>query len=78
MTVRMQQGTIFIEGDCPSGDAEELLQFVLADPAAIIDWRNCHSAHTAVVQVLLAANREILGPPQGAILASVLAPALNR
>ena len=78
MTVRMQQGTILLEGDCPSGDAEELLQFVLADPAAIIDWRSCQSAHTAVVQVLLAANRDTLGPPQGAFLKLILAPALSK
>lgn len=77
MTVRMDQGVIFLEGHCPSGDAEDLLQILLTDPAAPIDWRTCESAHTAVVQVLLAARRDIAGPPVGAILA-LIAPALAR
>ena len=77
MTVRMQQGVILLEGHCPSGDAEYLLQELLADPGAYVDWRTCESAHTAVVQVLLAAKRDILGPPLSAVLASI-APALTR
>ncbi|MET0709816.1 MAG: hypothetical protein ABWY82_23690 [Tardiphaga sp.] len=71
MTVRMQDGVILLEGDCPSGDAEDLLQVLLTEPAADIDWRTCKSAHTAVVQVLLAARRDMLGPPLGAVLASI-------
>lgn len=76
MTVRMQQGDILLEGHCLSGDAEELLQILLADPAARVDWRTCESAHTAVVQVLLAAKREVVGPPMGAILALIV-PAMS-
>ena len=77
MTVRMQQGAILLEGHCPSGDAEELLQILLTDPAACVDWRKCESAHTAVIQVLLAAKREMLGPPAGAVLALIV-PAVSR
>ena len=77
MTVRMDQGIIILEGRCPSGDAEDLLQFLLTDPAAPIDWQTCEAAHTAVVQVLLAASRDTLGPPLGEVLASI-APALTR
>ncbi len=75
MTVGMHQGVIVLEGHCPSGDAENLLQLLLSDPAAYVDWRTCEAAHTAVVQVLLAAGRDIVGPPAGAGLAQ-LAPAL--
>jgi hypothetical protein len=77
MTVRMQQGIVVLEGHCSSGDAEYLLQVLLTDPAAYVDWRTCESAHTAVVQVLLAAKRDILGPPVSAVLA-LIAPALAR
>jgi hypothetical protein len=72
MTVSMQQGIVLLEGHCPSGDAEELLQALLSDPAASIDWRSCESAHTAVIQVLLAAQRDILGPPRHALLAMIM------
>jgi hypothetical protein len=73
----MRQGVIVLEGYCPSGDAEHLLQVLLTHPVAYVDWRTCKSAHTAVVQVLLAAKRDILGPPLGTLLASI-APALAR
>ena len=71
MTVAMQAGTIVLEGHCASGDAEELLQLLLAAPSADVDWRACEGAHTAVVQVLLAARRPLRGPPRSAILQSI-------
>jgi hypothetical protein len=74
----MREGTIIIEGNCPSGDAEELLQLLLSHPAAGVDWRACDGVHTAVVQVLLAARRDILGPPRGAVVKSLIDPALAR
>ncbi len=78
MTVGMREGVILLEGNCASGDAEELLQLLLSHPSAGIDWRACDGAHTAVVQVLLAAGRDILGPPRGAVLKSLIDPALAR
>ena len=77
MTVAIRQGIIHLEGSCPSGDAEELLQLLLSEAAASVDWRRCEAAHTAVVQVLLAAGRPILGPPLGAFLASIVASAMT-
>ena len=76
MTVVMQAGTIVLEGHCASGDAEELLQLLLAAPSADVDWRACEGAHTAVVQVLLAARRTLLGPPRNPTLQSI-EPALG-
>ena len=76
MTVVMQAGTIVLEGHCASGEAEELLQLLLEAPSADVDWRACEGAHTAVVQVLLAARRTLLGPPRNATLQSI-APALG-
>ena len=78
MTVAMRQGVIHLEGTCPSGDAEELLQLLLSDGNAYVDWRTCDAAHTAVVQVLLAAGCRTVGPPRGAVLASIIAPGLSR
>jgi hypothetical protein len=62
-------GTILVEGACPSEDAEPLLQLLLSTPGAVVDWRHCSAAHSAVVQVLMAARPIMLGPPAGAALA---------
>jgi hypothetical protein len=76
MTVSLEDGVIHLIGVCSSGDAEELLQCLLSDSVVDIDWRRCDAAHSAVVQVLLAAKRQMIGPPRGAALAAVVAPAL--
>ena len=78
MTVALKNGIIVLTGDCPAGDAEELYQHLLAEPAAAIDWRRCDNAHGAVIQVLLAAGREISGPAGGEFLRSQVEPALTR
>jgi hypothetical protein len=63
MTVRRSSaGTILLEGDCPVEDAETLLQLVQANSGAAIDWTSCQYLHTAVLQVVLAAARSVVGP----------------
>ena len=71
-------GQIRLEGACPMEDAERLLRALLDQPEAPIDWADCHSAHTAVIQVLLAARRPMLGPPAGESLKLWIAPTLAR
>jgi hypothetical protein len=79
VTVELQADeTIALAGICPSEDAELLLQLLAASPAAPVDWRGCESAHTAVIQVLLAAKPALLGPPGGAFLMEWVAPRLTR
>ena len=64
MTVQKSaEGTLLLEGACPSDDAEILLQYLVASPTATVDVRDCQSIHTAVLQVLLAAKPKLLGPP---------------
>ena len=60
-----EEGEIRLEGDVGAGEAEALLRLVLERPDAAIDWRACRSCHTAVLQVLMAANKPMLGPPAG-------------
>lgn len=78
MTVQMSGNAILLEGICPSEDAEALLQCLSASPAASIDWRACESAHTAVIQVLMASTAKLVGPPAGPALRDWVAPALTR
>lgn len=78
MTVRTATGgCIELVGACPSGDAEPLLQLLLADRGATVDWRGCRSAHTAVIQVLLAVKPKLVGPPADGRLQDWVAPAIS-
>jgi hypothetical protein len=77
MTVRAGgDGLIELVGTCAGTDAEPLLQLLLATPEATVDWRDCQGAHTAVVQVLLAAKPRLLGPAADARLQEWAAPAI--
>ena len=79
MTVVLHDAnTIRLIGACPSDDGETLLQQLLANPGAEIDWRGCENAHAAVIQVLLVANRPLRGPPASEFLERFIGPALAR
>ena len=65
---------ITLSGECPSSDAETLLAALLETPSASVDWRDCDSAHTAVLQVLMASRAALKGPPRGAFLGNQVAP----
>jgi len=79
MTVQMSPaGAIHLKGVCPSEDAEALLQYLSSHPNAPVDWRACESAHTAVVQVLMALGPKLLGPPNSQALRDWVMPALAR
>ncbi len=79
MTVRMTpSGFVELLGECPSKDAEPLLQLLLTVPEATVDWRGCRGAHTAVVQVLLAAKPKLLGPPADKRLKDWVEPVVTR
>lgn len=78
MTIRVAaDGSIALEGICPLEDAEELQRHLLADPRAIVDWRACVAAHTAVIQILLAAKPVLKGPPEGEFLRRYIAGVLQ-
>ena len=78
MTIRRREdGVVELTGKCESVDAEVLLGYLLADRGASIDWRDCDTAHTAVVQVILAAGVAPLGPPRGQFLNDVVGPLLS-
>lgn len=70
MTVALgEDGAITLAGVCGADEAEPLLALLLAHPEAIVDWRRCEGAHTAIVQVLLAAGRRPRGPAAQPFLA---------
>ena len=71
MTVELRaDGVVVLEGACPNEDAEQLLQLLLESPGVAVDWQACESAHTAVIQVLLAAKPALRWPPKSQFLAA--------
>jgi hypothetical protein len=78
MTVRLAaDGAIVLDGACPLEDAEKLQQYLIADPQACVDWRACAAAHTAVVQILLAAQPTLRGPPASDFLRNHVEPLMK-
>jgi hypothetical protein len=62
VTVRRDKsGSIVLEGDSGTEDAELLLQMLIETPAAPVDWTSCGDLHTAVVQVILTAKPRFTG-----------------
>jgi hypothetical protein len=67
-------GTILLVGDCLSDDVEELLQALSANPEAVVDWRECEAAHSAVIQLLLVSGCKLRGPAKGHFLSAYIGP----
>jgi hypothetical protein len=71
-------GCILLEGHCTIDDVEPLLRGLLESPTAVLDWRNCHWAHAAVVQLMLVSGRSVLGPPDNPFLAARIDPVFRQ
>ncbi len=67
--------TIFMRGACTVEDAETLLA-QLHQGAAAIDVSGCTLLHTACLQVVAAAQIQLIGTPEGALLARWVMPSL--
>jgi len=77
MTIRITPaGNLELTGACSSEEGEVLLQHLLTTPNIMVDWRGCESAHTAVIQVLMAARPTLLGPPASVLLQKWVQPVL--
>lgn len=77
MSVRLADGIIILDGDCPVDDAEPLLELLLTNPGVTVDWSGCTHLHTALVQVLLAVRPKLLGSPEPEFLRKWILATLN-
>jgi len=78
MTVEVGSGAaIRLTNVCPLEDAEPLLQALLASPGRQVDWSGCKTAHTAVVQVLLAIRPAMIGQPSSQFLQTWVEPLIR-
>jgi len=78
MTIHFIDDVVVLGGTCSSDQAEQLLQLLLAHPNASIDWRHVIDAHTAIVQILIGAERRMVGPPNSDFLRNMVAPLLMK
>jgi hypothetical protein len=76
MSVTLEADTIRLHGDCPVGDAEPLLALLQEAPGRAVDLTEAGMLHTAVVQVLLALQPEVLGPAGDPFMDRWIAPLL--
>ncbi len=73
MPIRFEEDRAVLEEVCTVEEAEPLLDWLRgADDARSVDLSACSHAHTAVIQVLLAAKPRVAAPPKDAVLARVL------
>lgn len=79
MSIRVDyDGRILLEGDCSLEDVEPLLRGLLEAPGAELDWRGCHHVHAAILQLMLASQRAVIGPPGDPFLETCIGPLLRR
>lgn len=74
MTLRLEGGTLHLEGDCGSEEAEPLLALLLEQPSRAVSLAGTRTLHTAVVQVLLALRPQLAEPPAEPFLRRWIAP----
>lgn len=78
MPIRYLNLTAVCEGVCTADEAEPLARWLSGRRAALVHLGDAEHLHTAVVQVLLAANTLISASPQDPLLQEVLDPLLSR
>jgi hypothetical protein len=77
MSVVLEEGRIGLRGDCPVEDAEPLLMLLQNHPHCPVDIDDATNLHAAVLQVLLAFRRELMGNPRDSFLQKWIVPALG-
>lgn len=66
MPMDLSETVATLTGICEVADAEPLLVWLQAHPQGQVDVSRCEHAHTAIVQVLMAAQPTLVGMPAGA------------
>jgi len=72
MSIRQEDGIIFLEGRCTAEDAETLLVALQDRPERVVDASGLLRAHLAVVQILLTRRPVMHALPTDPILANII------
>jgi hypothetical protein len=78
MSVSIEDRVIRLDGICRVEDAEPLLLLLQSGSARQVDLTGAGHLHTAVVQVLMAFQPEIIGPPGDPFVMRWLLPMLSK
>ena len=62
MPIRFEASTVYCQGECMVEDALPLLEFLRTHEGVTIEMGDCTYAHTAVLQALAAATKELKLP----------------
>ena len=62
MPIRFEGSTVYCQGECMVEDALPLLEFLRTHEGVRVDMGDCTYAHTAVLQALAAATKELKLP----------------
>jgi len=77
MTVLLEAGKISLRENCPVEDAERLLILLQKNPDCPVDIGDATHLHAAVLQVLMAFRREVIGRSHDPFLQKWIAPVLG-
>ena len=77
MSVRIEDEIVVIEGRCRIEEAETLLGYLLENGDRPVDLSACETMHSAVVQILMAAQPVISGRPIDPFLCAHILPLLE-
>ena len=78
MSVRIEDGVAWLEGDCGVAEAETLFAALAAGRAQSADLSGCCELHSAVAQALLRSGVVLRGRPRDPFVRDFVAPALER
>jgi hypothetical protein len=77
MSVQLEEDKICLRGNCPVEDAEPLLTLLQNHLDCPVDIDDATNLHAAVLQVLLAFRRKLIGRPRDSFLQKWIVPALG-
>jgi hypothetical protein len=76
MSVLLEAGKISLRDNCPVEDAEPLLTLLQNHPGCPVDIGDATNLHAAVLQILLAFRRELIGHSRDSFLQKWIVPVL--
>ena len=76
MSVALDARKIVLRGDCPIEDAEPLLVILQNHADHPVDMEDATNVHAAVLQILLAFKRDLIGGSRDSFLQEWIVPVL--
>jgi hypothetical protein len=77
MSVQLDEGKISLRDNCSVEDAELLLTLLQNHPGCPVDIGDATNLHAAVLQILLAFRRELIGHARDSFLQKWIIPVLS-